>query len=249
MLVPHKWGVDLQIAICEDNANDAEEIRTYLEQHFARNGFIGDIDTFRSGEALLASFSPGAYDVIFLDIYLDGINGVEAARKIRDADPDCALVFITIDSAHMPAGFALRAASYVVKPITSEQMETALLQCRRIFLKNARYIEVKTGGQSVKIPLVKIQYVEMRDKAASIYTTDGQIRTYTPMSQIESQLGGKPFLRCHRTYIVNMLHVKDLLESDFLMRDGAKVPIRKNGMKEIRRTVSDFFSERLFNED
>ena len=238
----------MRIAICEDNANDAAEIRSYLEQHFERNGFVGEIDAFKSGEALLASFSPGAYDIVFLDIYLDGISGIDAARKIRDTDPDCTLVFITIDSAHMPAGFALRAASYVVKPITPEQMETALLQCRRIFLKNARYIEVKTGGQNVRIPLVKIQYVEMRDKAASIYTTDGLIRTYTPMSQIESQLGGKPFLRCHRTYIVNMLHVADLLESDFQMRDGARVPIRKNGMKEIRRTVSDFFSERLFEE-
>ena len=116
-------------------------------------------------------------------------------------------------------------------------------------MKNARYIEVKTGGQNVRIPLAKILYVEMRDKAASIYTMDSLIRTYTPMSEIEKQLGGKPFLRCHRTYIVNMLHVKDLLESDFLMRDGSRVPIRKNGMKEIRRTVSDFFSERLFEED
>ena len=240
------WFV--RIAICEDNANDAQEIRTYLEEHFEQNGFAGDIVTYKSGEALLATFSPKAYDIIFLDIYFDGISGVEAARKIRDADPDCTLVFITIDSAHMPAGFALRAASYVVKPITKEQMETALLQCRRIFMKNARYIEVKTGGQSVKIPLIKIQYVEMREKAASIYTSDGQIRTYTPLSEIERLLGGKPFLRCHRTYIVNMLHVADLLESDFLMRDGARVPVRKNGMKDIRRTVSDFFSERLFEE-
>ena len=115
-------------------------------------------------------------------------------------------------------------------------------------MKNARYIEVKTGGQSIRIPLAKILYVEMRDKAASIYTSDGLVRTYTPMSEIERQLGGKPFLRCHRTYIVNMLHVVDVLESDFLMRGGAKVPIRKNGMKEVRRTVSDFFSERLFEE-
>ena len=238
----------MRIAICEDNADDAAEIRSYLEQHFERNGFVGDIDVFDSGEALLASFSPGAYDIVFMDIYLDGISGVEAARAIRRADPDCTLVFITIDSAHMPAGFALRAASYVVKPVTSQQMETALLQCRRVFLKNARYIEVKTGGQSLKIPLVKILYVEMRDKAASVCTSDGIIRTYASMEEIERLLGGSPFLRCHRSYLVNMNHVADVLESDFLMRGGAKVTIRKNGMKEVRRKVSDYFSERLFEQ-
>ena len=238
----------MRIAICEDNVNDAQEVRAYLEEHFAQHGFIGDIDIYDSAEALLESYSPGAFDIVFMDIYLDGISGIEAARQIRDADPECTIVFITIDSAHMPAGFALRAASYVVKPITKEQMETALLQCRRIFMKNARYIEVKTGGQSFKIPLAKILYVEMRDKAASINTTEGIIRTYTPLSEFEKQLGGIPFLRCHRTYIVNMLHITDILDRDFLMRDGARVPIRKNGMKEIRKTASDFFSERLFEE-
>ena len=238
----------MHIAICEDDPADAAEIRHYLEQYFTHNGFIGDIDTFGSGEALMKVFSPGAFDVVFLDIHMSGMTGVEAARILRGGDPDCALVFITADPGHMPEGFALRVSSYVVKPITQEQMETALLQCRRVFLKNARYIEVKTGGQNVRIPLPKVLYVEMLDKAASINTADGVIRTYTPMEDIEKQLGGKPFLRCHRAYIVNMLHVADVLESDFLMSDGVKVPIRKNGMKEVRRIVSDFFSERLFEE-
>ncbi|MCL2125072.1 MAG: LytTR family DNA-binding domain-containing protein [Oscillospiraceae bacterium] len=238
----------MRIAICEDNAHDAAEIRSYLEQHFERNGFAGEIMTYETGEALLVSFSPGVYDIVFLDIYLPGISGIDAARKIRAADPDCTIVFITVDAAHMPSGFALRAASYVVKPITSEQMETALLQCRRVFMKNARYIEVKTGGQSVKIPLIKILYIEIRDKAASVYTPDGVVKTYTSMDELEHMLGGSPFMRCHRSYIINMNYVDDVLENDFLIRGGARVPIRKNGMKEIRRTVGSFFSERLFEE-
>ena len=238
----------MRIAICEDDAADAAEIRCYLEQHFAQNGFVGDIETYSSGEDLLSAFSPGAFDVIFIDVYLGRMTGVEAARAIRSRDPDCALVFITANPAHMPEGFALRAASYVVKPITREQMDTALLQCRRIFLKNARHIEAKTGGQSIRIPLPKVLYVGTQNKATSIFTEDGVIRTYTPIEEIERQLGGKPFLRCHRAYIVNMLHVVDVQENDFLMRDGARVPIRKNGMKDIRRSISDFFSERLFEE-
>ena len=238
----------MRVAICEDNADDAAEIRSYLEQHFERNGFMGDIDVFDSGEALLASFSPAFFDVVFLDVYMGGMTGVEAARVIRRVDPDCALVFITTDAGHMPEGFALRAASYVVKPVTTEQMETALLQCRRIFMKNARFIEVKTGGQIHRIPLPKVQYMEMQGKAASIHTVDGIVKTYTPMEEIEHQLGGKPFLRCHRAFLVNMLYIADVLENDFLMRDGARVPIRKNGMKEVRGAVSDFFSERLFEE-
>ena len=171
----------MRIAICEDIAADAAEIRAYLEEHFEREGYMGEISTFASGEDLLAAFSPGVFEVIFLDIYLDGMSGVEAARAIRAEDPDCALVFITIDPGHMPEGFALRAASYVVKPITREQMDTALLLCRRVFLSNARFIEVVSGGQSLRLPLPKVQYVEMLDKIATIYTTEGVVKTYTPM--------------------------------------------------------------------
>ena len=236
------------IAIYEDDAADAAEIRCYLEQHFAHNGFIGDINIYASGEALLSAFSPGAFDVVFLDIYLSGLNGVEAARAIRARDPNCAIVFITANPGHTPEGFALRAASYVVKPITREQMDTALLQCRRVFLKNARYIELKTRGQSARIPLPKVLYVETLNKATSVFTEEGVVKTYMPLEEIERQLGGKPFLRCHRAFIVNMLHVEDVLENSFLMRGGAMVPIRKNGMKDVRRIVSEFFSERLFEE-
>ena len=238
----------MRIAICEDNADDAAEVQFYLKRHFERGGFIGEINIYDSGEDLLSAFSPGVFDVVFLDIYLSRMNGVEAARIIRARDPDCVLVFITANPGHMPESFALRAASYVVKPITCEQMDTALLQCKKVFMKNARYIELKTGGQNIKIPLPKVLYVGTLNKAASVFTEEGVVKTYTPIDEIERQLGGKPFLRCHRAFIVNMLHIKDMLENNFLMRDGAMVPIRKNGMKNIRRAVSDFFSERLFEE-
>ena len=238
----------MRVAICEDDAADAAEIRCFLEDHFKNNGFIGNIDVYASCEELLSAFSPGAFDVVFLDIHFSLMSGVEAARMMRSRDPNCALVFITANPGHMPEGFALRAASYVVKPITREQMDRAFLQCRSVFLKNARYIEVKTGGHSVRIPLPKVLYVGTMNKAASIYTPEGVVKTYMPIEEIERQLGGKPFLRCHRAYVVNMLHVDSVLVNSFLMRNGATVPIRKNGMKEIRKVFNDFFSERLFEE-
>ena len=236
----------MRIAICEDKADDAAEIRAYLERHFEREGYMGKISVYESGEALLEAFAPGAFEVVFMDIHMPGMSGVEVARAIRADDPDCALVFITIDPGHMPEGYALRAASYVVKPLTQEQMDTALLQCRRVFLQNARFIEVMVGGQSVRLPLPKIQYVGMLDKVASIHTTEGVVKTYTSLAEIERRLGGKPFLRCHRAFIVNMGYIQDIQENDLLMKGGVRVPLRKNGRKDIRRQVSDFFTERLY---
>lgn len=238
----------MNIAICDDNAADSAEIRAYLKEHLEKNCFVSDIHIFESGEALIKAFYPGAFDAVFLDIYMGGMTGVETAHIIRRQDPYCVMVFITTSPDHMPEGFSLRAASYVVKPITRKSMDTAFLQCRNIFLKNARFIEVSTGNQNIRIPLTKIIYVEVLDKIAFFHTPVGTIKTYMPLDAIEKQMGGSPFLRCHRSYLVNMNYVTDIMEYDFLMHGGTKIPLRKNGRKQIKSAINLFLSERLFEE-
>ncbi|HML36009.1 MAG TPA: LytTR family DNA-binding domain-containing protein [Bacillota bacterium] len=237
----------MNIAICDDNPADAAKIHAMLLEYFEQAGFTGDIHIFKSGEELFNSFSPGFFDAYFLDIYMSGISGVEAARRIRRDDPFCALVFITSSDGHMRDGYSLRAASYVEKPITPEKMDVAFQQCYGLFLKKARYIEITFERQSIKLPLIKILYAEVWDKAVSFHTTDGKTyKAYMTLDEVEHELGRGSFLRCHRSCVVNMNHVTEILEDDLLMRNGEKIPLRKNGRRETKAAINDFFSRRLF---
>lgn len=237
----------MNIAVCDDNAADARLIRDYLLEHFDKQGFTGEIHLFDSGEALLGAFSPCFFDAFFLDIYMPGCTGVEAARVIRRENPCCALVFITVSPDHMREAYALRANSYVEKPITPSQMDTAFTQCRGVFLKNARYIEINCDRRPLRIPLIKIQQVELDCRATLFHLTTGEVfKTYITLDEVENKLDSEAFLRCHRSFLVNLNHVTDILDTDLQMRNSDRVPLRKNGRKAVCAAVYDFLTRQLF---
>ena len=240
----------MNIAICDDIAAEAEDIRGYLLDHFDQNGFTGDIHVFSSGESLLADFKPGRFDVLFMDIYMDGISGVEAATRIRERDPNCLLVFITSSDSHMRDGFALRAASYVEKPVTPEKLEVAFTQCRDAFLKSARYIEVESKRHKVRIPFTRLVYIEGMERSVFFNTDLGEtVEARMKMEDAAKQVSGSPFLRCHRSFIVNMNYVADIKGNDLIMKNGCLIPVRKNGRTEVVGTLNRFLTERLFSGD
>jgi len=235
----------VNIAICDDSADDMETVRRFLVEHFENNGFVGDISTFSSGEALLSAFKPGAFDVVFLDIFMGGLTGMKTAEKMRQADPNFALVFITSSENHAVNAFTLRANGYVTKPIMKEPLAAALLQCRSVFLRNARFVEVTSNRQNIRIPIIKIYYIEVYNHDVLFHTLDGVIKTSTPLNRIEIEVGGT-FLRCHRSYLVNMNYVTDIGEQGVVMSDNTIVPLRQQGRAEIREAYADFISDRLF---
>lgn len=236
----------MNIAVCENDAADSAAIVGILRGYIDDNGYTGEINAFESGEDLLASFFVGLYDVIFLDIYMGGINGVETAKKIREVDPTCVLIFITSSPDHALEGFSVRASAYVVKPIREKEMQTALFQCRELFLRNAKYIEIRSERADMKLPLIKIYYAESYDKTALFHTTDGIYKTRMSMDEIEQKLGGKPFLRCHQSYLINMNHISKLNGQEVHMKNGDSVPIRQRGRDEIRASIAEFLSSRVF---
>lgn len=232
----------MKIAICEDRPEDGEALETYIRNYCGKNGYICDISLFASGEALLAAFSPGAYDLIFLDIYLTGITGVDAAKKIRESDRDCLLMFITGSEDHAMDGFLVHASGYVVKPLRQERMDAAMHMCRQAFERNSRTIAIPIADREQAAPVADILYAEVFGKETVIHMKKGVLAARIPLSEIESRLGGAPFLRCHRCYIVNMNHIADLRENDIKLTNGETIPMRKNGRKEIRLAVAGFIA-------
>lgn len=235
----------MKVAICDDSAQDAELICALLREHFDKNGFIGELHTFASGEALAEAFAETSFDVVFLDIYMEGMNGLKTAERLRALDPGFSLIFITSSTDHALDCFSLGTDGYVVKPIQREDIDRAFSKCRDVFLKNGRFIEVPSDRTKRKIPLHKIQFMEVYGKEVLVHTRKETIKTSVPLDELEKMITG-PFLRCHRSYIVNLNYVEALQPDDFLMRDGSLVPLRQRGRAELRDAYADFLSDRLF---
>lgn len=235
----------MNIAICDDSARDAELICTLLREHFEKNGFAGEIYIFTSGEALAKAFAAHPFDVVFLDIYMSGMNGLKTAERLRALDSGFSLVFITSSKDHALESFSFGTNDYVVKPIKREDIDRAFSKCRDVFLKNGQFIEVMSGRIKRKIPLHKILFMEVYGKEVLVHTSMETIKTAVPLDELEKIING-PFLRCHRSYIVNLNHVQTIQLDDFRMRDGRLVPLRQRGRAELRNAYADFISDRLF---
>lgn len=237
----------MNIAICDDSTHDTKLICQYLQQHLEKNAFTGIVHTFKNGEDLLKNFTTGKFEIIFLDIYMPSINGVETAKLLRITDPHFALVFITKSKDYAMDAFSVRACAYISKPIIYNTIESALEQCRHIFLKNARFIEVTSHRKKVRIPFVKIIYIETNGHTTLFHTPNEVISTTAPMPmhQLKQTLGDS-FILCHRSYMVNMNHIKTILKNDFQMNNGSIVPIRQRGYAQVCSAYGEFLSRRLF---
>jgi DNA-binding LytR/AlgR family response regulator len=233
----------MNIAVCEDMRVDRDCLCAYIQDYCAQHCYTCNISAFNTGEALLGAFAPDTFNLIFLDIIMPGMSGVDAARKIRESDRDCMLVFITDSPDFTMDGFLVHAAGYVVKPISRVKMEGAMHACRFEFEKNSRSIEIPQSGGNVMVSIADLLYVEVYDKESVFHLKRGKITTRLTLKTVEARLGGVPFLRCHRSYIINMNYVDDMRGEHFLMRGGDMVPIRKNGRKEVRMAMANFIAK------
>lgn len=199
------------------------------------------IDTYTSGEAFLENWPSKSYDLVFLDILMEGISGIEVARKIRETDSECLLIFISSSKEYALQGFEVRAFDYLLKPLSEERFQKTMNLCQNELAKHIRYIEVKESRTLVKIPLNEIIYTDYYNHYIQIHTAARLIRSYQQFDVFSPLLLCYPqFLCCYRNCIVNMDHVDSVDKHDFVMENGERVPITRGNRNSIYQQYADY---------
>lgn len=217
----------MHIAICEDLQKDAEQLRLLLRQYCAEQQLDAEITCFSNSEALLSGYEPGKYQILFLDILMDGTNGMEAAQKIRQADWEVSIIFITVSREFAADSYLVDAAFYIVKPLDSASLDLAMQKCRHLLRQHAKSISVSEGRHTVSVRLRDILYLESQRNDCVLHTCSGEVRTRAKLSALEAALEGWPFLRCHRSFVINLQWLEDMLEEDFILQGSVRVPISR----------------------
>jgi DNA-binding LytR/AlgR family response regulator len=239
----------MRIAICEDIQEDAERLNKVLAHYLNINGLSADVDRFESGEAFLAAFVPGKYQIIFMDIYMKkgGLNGVQAAENIHAADRDAAIILITNSGDFMVHGYRV-AVYYIVKPVSEAEMEIAMSWCRTQLTRFAKTIEVTINREPVTIRLRDIHYIEAQRRTCVLAVARGEMRVNMPLDTLTGKIGGYPFVECHRSFIVNLVHVADMLDKDFVMENGVRVPVSKAYAAGAGKAFREYVRDRMYGE-
>lgn len=224
----------MRIAICDDVKEDLNLLKQNIIK-YAKLKFIDfQIDEFSNGQELLSAYQKKAYPILFLDIYLNDLSGIDIAYKIRKASQNSRIIFTTTSQDFRAEGFDLNATHYLVKPITFKKLEDALNRCAILFCGSEKYLPVIVNREKINLLFRNILYIEVYGKTCSIHTHNRIYNAYTTLSKIEEKLSSGPFLRCHRCYIVNMNFIDRIIDKNFQLTNGEMVPIRKNGTQNIK---------------
>ena len=231
----------MNIAIIEDSGQELSLLERCLQSYLSSRQVYRVIDTYTSGEAFLENWPSKSYDLVFLDILMEGISGIEVARKIRETDSECLLIFISSSKEYALQGFEVRAFDYLLKPLSEERFQKTTDLCQNELAKHIRYIEVKESRTLVKIPLNEIIYTDYYNHYIQIHTAARLIRSYQQFDVFSPLLLCYPqFLCCYRTCIVNMDHVDSVDKHDFVMENGERVPITRGNRNSIYQQYADY---------
>ena len=214
----------MNIAIVDDRKTDSDRlvgfIDTYAEQHRLQ---WGAMDRFSSGEEFLGAFTAGKYDLIFLDIYMDGITGMETAKRIRRADHGCRTF-------------------YLLKPIEKNGVFAALDRCGLQDAERTRAVEVATHFGKTVLPVHDISYTEYVRRQVFIHLKNGQdMEVSMSQKDFSALLLQYPwFCDCIKGILVNFEDVDKLLEDRFLLKSGIQIPISRLKYRNVREQFLEY---------
>ena len=200
----------LRIAVVEDDAPTREKLCTLIWDHAVSKGKDLAVTPLEDGSSLLGGALSG-YDIIFLDIMLPGLTGMEVAERLRAGDPDVVLVFVTNAAQYAIKGYAVGALDFVLKPVNPYEFLVKLERAlERAAQRRQRPITLQTADGVQVLSSRDILYVETRDRKLFYHTTRGCFAVRSSMQSAEALLGSLRFVRCNQCYLVNLRQVQSV---------------------------------------
>ncbi len=231
--------------ICDDLAADREILLGYCARYAKENRLPLATLEFENAGALLQSRQARSAGVMFLDIYMDGALGVDAARLLRGKGFRGALVFTTTSAEHYADGFDVEAAHYLLKPVRWAAFCEAMRRVQDRINTGTRRVRVTAGRDEMDIDVSGVKYIEVYGHKTVLHTVKGEVAVSQSLSALEERLGGDPFLRCYRYFMVNMDYVKRLNEESFLMKDGREIPLSRDGRTALKSRYMAYVFRRM----
>ena len=226
------------IAIVEDEKNEAEKLGSFLKNYLEQNSLSASIYNFKDGDEIIEEETN--FDIILLDIEMKRMDGITAARKIREKDEHVIIVFITRMVNMALEGYSVDAADFIIKPLNYLNFKTRLDRIfRKLSLTKERFIEVKNGQHKHYININDIDYIEAANKKVTIYQTGSSISTTEPLYILEEKLLDEGFYKPHNSYLINLNHVKSLNQSEVTLKTR-NIPISKHRRKDFLNALTAF---------
>lgn len=221
----------LQIGICDDSPEARLYLRFALERLLEPAGGENPIFEFSSGQGLLNWLEThrGELDLVFLDIEMDGLNGMETARRLREADGGLQLVFVTGYADYVYDGYSVGALGYLLKPAKLPQLEDILRRAAAALHRESGQMFVcRSGETAYRIPRRDILYFFSDRRQVNCVTASRTYTFYGKLDQVAAELDDENFVRIHQRYLVHTGAVERVDSSEVTLVGGGTLPISRS---------------------
>lgn len=233
-----------RIGICEDQPDERNMIVEKAEIYFDSENLRHSIQTYSSGETILAEIEDGTavFDLILMDIHLGQTNGFETAVKIRELNPQVPIAFVTACRDYAVESYDVDAVAYLLKPLQEEKLFSLFRKLTRA--ESPRSLSVKQRGRTRNLDYREILYLESRGHRVTIHLLEGRDETiYAKLDELELRMDDERFVRCHKSFLVNMDYVKSA-KKDFEMKNGEIVSIRTHGRRDVISLYEEYYAKK-----
>ena len=232
----------IRVAIVEDDETERETLSSFVVTYVKKNNLVIHVDVFSSAEPFLNS-DTCIYDIIFMDIELPGMNGMQASVEFRKNNPESILIFVTNMSSFAIKGYEVDAMDFVLKPIRFELFEVKFKKALQKVLSQKEDKIALMVNRSTKIFLLSdILYIDILDHSLSLHTLEGTFETRGSLNKLEEELKDKNFFRCNNYCLVNLKHIKEVNHDEILVGE-AKIKISRAKKKGFTNCLCSYLGQ------
>ncbi|MCR5491568.1 MAG: LytTR family DNA-binding domain-containing protein [Bacilli bacterium] len=233
----------IKIAIVEDRPEERDELVALLHRYEEENNEPMQLHYFEDGFAFLDSYRPD-YDVVFMDIMMQGIDGIKASKSLREVDPEVVLVFVTSLAQYAIEGYTVEAMDFIVKPVEYARVQSVLDRAKhKIATKQTAEIVLKIQSSVfVRVSVKDIIYIYAEEHMLTYVTNKERYEVWDSLTSALAALPSQQFYRISRSRIINLAYVKGLSKDDVTMTNGEVFTLPRGGKAKFIQAMDAFFN-------
>ncbi len=231
----------IQIAVCDDEQTVCQEISQEIAHFLSGQAVEFTVRQYTDAAAFCAQMD--TFDLVYLDIRMPELDGITLARQIRSRELACIVVFITGLRDYMLDAFDVEALDYICKPIERARLRRSVERAlQQIAHRQETGILIQTAHWCKAVKLSAIYYCEVINRKIYLHTTEGVLEYYGKLKEMEKQLDAR-FFKCHRSYLVNLDHLKMYQDGEIVLENGSRIPVSRLRHQELMEKMLEYMKD------
>lgn len=234
----------IKIAVVDDDANEREQIKSNLKVVAEKEKTEYEIYEFGDGFSFLDNYRSN-FDLVFMDIEMPGMDGIDVAKQMRLLDESAVLIFVTNMAQLAIKGYEVEALDFIVKPINKYNFAMKVSKVfARISSRIKETVQIKMDGETYNVEISSIRYLEIDGHFVVYHCAGKEYREYSTLKDAEKKINKPVFVKCNRCYLVNLNYVGSI-NKNYVTVAGAELLISRPQKKEFLSALADFYAGRI----